>query len=378
VRVVVLEKHADFLRDFRGDTVHPSTLDLIDELSLAAEFAELDQRRSTTVSVVTEDGEFTLADFRRLRGRHRHLTFVPQWDLLDLLARHGAALPGFQLRMQAEVVGVLRDGDLVTGVRYREPTGEVRSVRADLVVAADGRDSATRRAAGLVPTRFGAPMDVLWFRISRRPGDPDAAFGRLARGRLLILIDRGEYWQAGFVIPKGSADRLRGAGLPAFRRTLADLAPFLAGRVEEVADWDAVRLLQVQMSRLRRWWQPGLLCIGDAAHAMSPIGGVGINLAVQDAVATARLLADPLSCGQVTTRHLRRVQRRRTAPTVVTQAIQRIIQRRFLSQLVAGRAGAETPAALRLLARFPALQGGLARFIGIGVLPEHIPLEWRR
>ena len=372
VRVLVLEKHGDFLRDFRGDTVHPSTLTLLDELGLAGEFTELRQRRTRVLTVVTDDGEYPLADFGRLPIRHPYLAFVPQWDLLDLLARHARTLRAFQLRMRAEVVGVLRDGGRVTGVRYQDQDG-TRTVRSDLVLGADGRDSAVRRAAGLEPVDFGAPMDVLWFRISRHPTDPDSAFGRLARGRLLVLIDRGEHWQVGYVIPKGSAQTLRAEGIESFRRSLAELAPFLAGRVGELTGWDAVKPLTVQVNRLRRWWRPGLLCIGDAAHAMSPVGGVGINLAIQDAVATARMLAVPLRSGPVPPGRLAAVQRRRTAPTVLTQAAQRGVQRWFLGQVVAGKAGGATPGALRLLDRVPILQTVPAYLVGIGVLPEHVP-----
>ncbi len=371
VDVVVLEKHADFLRDFRGDTIHPSTATLMDELGLGEQFQSLPLRHSDTVSVVTDDGPHVIADFRRVPGRHV-LGFLPQWDFLDFLTGHARRLPGFDLQMRTEAVGLLHSGDRVRGVRARTADGDVLEVTADLVVATDGRDSVVRDASGLPLVHRGAPIDVLWFRVDRAPGDPDTAFGRLAAGELLVMIDRGAHWQVGYVIPKDGEAALRAEGIDAFRGRVAALAPFTRGRLGGLT-WDDVAPLRVQLNRLRRWWRPGLLCIGDAAHAMSPVGGVGINLAVQDAVAAARILAGPLRRGAVSTRHLARVQLRRTVPTVLTQAVQRLAHDRVLGPLVAGRAGGGTPLAIRVLDRVPALRAVPAWLIGRGVLPEHAP-----
>jgi 2-polyprenyl-6-methoxyphenol hydroxylase-like FAD-dependent oxidoreductase len=372
VDVLVLEKHADFLRDFRGDTLHPSTLRLFDELGLGDRLLELPHQKAPVLGVTTDDGDFTLADFRRLPGRHRYLAFMPQWDFLDFVADQARPLPGFELRMRAEALGVLEEAGRVVGLTYRDRDGELHQVRARLTVAADGRDSGLRRTAGLRPIEFGAPMDVLWFRLPRYPTDPVPTFGRLAPGHLMVLIQRGDYWQIAYVIAKDTADELHEAGLDRLRASVAELVPFLGDRVDELASWDDVRMLRVQVDRLRRWFRPGLLCIGDAAHAMSPIGGVGINLAVHDAVAAANLLARPLLDGTLATRHLARVQLRRILPTLLIQALQRTVQDRFLSPLLSGRVGAGPPGALRLLRRVPALQAIPARVIGFGVLPEHV------
>jgi 2-polyprenyl-6-methoxyphenol hydroxylase-like FAD-dependent oxidoreductase len=371
VDVLVLEKHADFLRDFRGDTLHPSTLQLFDELGLGDRLLELPHQEAEVLGVATDHGDFTLADFRGLPGRHRYLAFMPQWDFLDFVVAQARRLEGFELRMRAEAVEVLEETGRVVGLTYRDQDGETRQVRARLTVAADGRDSRLRRSAGLRPTVFGAPIDVLWFRLPRRPADRPT-FGRLAAGHLLVLIDRGEYWQVAYVIAKGALDELRQAGLDRLRASVAGLVPFLGDRVPALRTWDDVRVLRVQVDRLRRWFRPGLLCIGDAAHAMSPVGGVGINLAVHDAVAAANVLARPLRDGSLSTWHLARVQLRRTLPTVVVQWGQRTIQDRFLSPLLAGRVGSGPPGVLRLLRRYPVLQGVPARLIGLGVLPEHV------
>jgi 2-polyprenyl-6-methoxyphenol hydroxylase-like FAD-dependent oxidoreductase len=371
VDVLVLEKHGDFLRDFRGDTLHPSTLRLFDELGLADQLLRVPHQETQVIGVTTDAGEFTLADFGRLPGPYRFLAFMPQWDFLDFVVGRARRLAAFELRMEAEAVEVLEEAGRVTGVLYRDRDGAVHQVRARLTVAADGRDSELRRAAGLRPTEFGVPIDVLWFRLPRRPADPQS-FGRLAAGHLLVLIDRGAYWQIAYVIPKDAADELHQAGLDRLRASVAELVPFLADRVDELRTWDDLRTLRVQVDRLRRWFRPGLLCIGDAAHAMSPIGGVGINLAVHDAVAAANLLAGPLRDGTLATRDLARVQLRRLLPTVVIQRLQRTIQDRFLSPLLAGQVPAKGPLALRVLRRFPVLQAIPALVIGIGVLPEHV------
>jgi 2-polyprenyl-6-methoxyphenol hydroxylase-like FAD-dependent oxidoreductase len=372
VDVLVLEKHGDFLRDFRGDTLHPSTLQLFDELGLAEALLALPHQEAAVLGVTTDAGDFTLADFRRLPGRYRFLAFMPQWDFLDFVVGQARRLAAFELRMEAEALEVLEEAGRVTGVLYRDRDGAVHQVRARLTVAADGRDSRLRRSAGLRRREFGAPMDVLWFRLPRRPTDPTQTFGRLAARHLMVLIDRGAYWQIAYLIPKTAAEELHQAGLDRIRASIAELVPFLADRVDELRGWDDLRTLRVQVDRLRRWFRPGLLCIGDAAHAMSPIGGVGINLAVHDAVAAANLLVGPLRDGTLSTRHLARVQLRRLLPTVLIQRVQRTIQDRFLSPLLAGQVPANGPLALRVLRRFPVLQGVPAFVVGIGVLPEHV------
>jgi 2-polyprenyl-6-methoxyphenol hydroxylase-like FAD-dependent oxidoreductase len=364
VEVTVLEKHGDFLRDFRGDTIHASTLTLLDELGLGDEFARLEQQRIPEVRVAVGDREWSLADFRRIPGRHREIALMPQWDFLDFVTRHAAGYPGFRLLMETEATGLTVEQGHVTGL-----TVSGGAIPATLTVAADGRSSTVRRAARLPVRAYDAPMDVLWFRLSRRESDLVRTAGRVAPGRLLIRIDRGDYWQVGYVIEKGGYQRLRAAGLAAFRSDLATLEPALADRVDELGSWSDVSVLEVRVDRLRRWHRPGLLCIGDAAHAMSPVGGVGINLAVQDAVAAANLLVRPLRTGTLSERDLARVQRRRALPAAVTQAGQRAIHRRIVAPLLDGGA---PPAPVRMLERFPALQAIPAYLLAIGIRPEHV------
>ncbi|MDP4025071.1 FAD-dependent oxidoreductase [Methylobacterium sp. NEAU 140] len=369
--VTVLEKHADFLRDFRGDTIHPSTLDLMDELGLGEKFRALPQRRVEAFSGVVAGRAYRVADFSRLRTRNRCLAFMPQWDFLDFLADEAQQYPGFRLLRRTEAQDLVEADDRVAGVRAEGPDGPVE-VRADLVLCADGRRSRMRERAGFAPRAFGAPIDVLWFRLPRRPDDPEAAAGRFGPGRILITLDRGDAWQCAYVVPKGGDAALRAQGLPAFRARVAEIAPFLADRVDGIPDWDAVKLLTVTVDRLERWHRPGLLCIGDSAHAMSPVGGVGINLAVQDAVASANLLTGPLRAGRPAEADLARVQARRMWPVRVTQGLQRVIQSGVIARTLDTDKPFRAPLALRLLDAVPALQALPARLIGVGVRPEHV------
>jgi 2-polyprenyl-6-methoxyphenol hydroxylase-like FAD-dependent oxidoreductase len=389
VAVTVLEKHADFLRDFRGDTVHASTLTLLDELGLGERFAALPQRRVDRGQVHVGGSLLTVADLRRLPGAHQHIALVPQWDFLELLAAAAATEPTFTLRRNAEVTRLVHDGGRVAGVGYRDrTTGAEHELRAGLVVACDGRDSAVRAAAGLHPHAFGAPIDVEWFRLPRADDDPAGAAGWVGERQLMIMIDRGDYWQCGYVIGKGEDAPLRAAGIAAFRERLAGLVPWLGDRADAVASFDEVKLLNVRLERLRRWYADGLLLIGDAAHAMSPVGGVGINLAVQDAVAAGRILGPVLRAGSaVTVGHLRAVQRRRAWAAVLIQAGQRVAHAGLAGPRAARmdaplpppgtRPSATVPLPLRLLSRFPVLQGLPARAIAIGPRPEHAP-KWAR
>lgn len=371
VDVVVLEKHVDFLRDFRGDTIHPSTLEVMHELGVLERLLTLPHQKVMRVSGQFGDLTLTVADFTYLRTQCRFVAFMPQWEFLNFLAKEAARYSTFQLRRQADVTGLIEEAGSVVGIRANTPDGPFE-VRADLVVGADGRQSVVRAKAGLSIEEFGAPMDVLWFRLSRRASDPGDPIGRFDAGRIFIMLNRGDYWQCGFMIPKGSRDQLQGRGLPAFRDAVAQLAPFMADRVGELQDWEPVKLLTVQVDRLRQWYRPGLLCIGDAAHAMSPVGGVGINLAIQDAVATANLLAAPLRAGRLTTQDLQRVQQRREWPTRMTQRVQLAIQNRIISRALTDRGRFSPPFAIQLIARFPFLRRISARMIGMGFRPEHV------
>ena len=370
VDVVVLEKHADFLRDFRGDTIHPSTLELMHELGLLDAFLRLPHRKVERLVGEIGNVRVTMAEFTRLSTACKFLIFMPQWDFLDFLADHGRRYAGFHLMMNAQATDLIERDGRVVGARANTEAGAAE-IRADLVIGADGRHSTIRERAGLKVDDLGAPMDVLWMRLSRRPDDYAEAFGHFEAGGILIMVDRGDYWQCAYVIQKGSADELMKRDIADFRRMILALSPWLGERVNELKSWDDVKLLTVALDRLPQWYRPGLLCIGDAAHAMSPIGGVGINLAVQDAVAAANILTEPLRAGAVTVDHLARVQARRQWPTRVTQAFQRAIQNRVIGPVLAG-AQPKPPLAVKLLDWFPALRGIPARFIGIGVRPEHI------
>jgi 2-polyprenyl-6-methoxyphenol hydroxylase-like FAD-dependent oxidoreductase len=371
VDVVVLEKHADFLRDFRGDTIHPSTLDVMHELGLLDEFLRRphDELRDVAVRIGRE--QVQIADFRHVPTHCKFLMMMPQWDFLDFLAVHARRLPGFQLVMQAQARTLLSENGRVVGLTAQTSDGELE-IRAALVVGADGRQSTIRAQAGLRSQDFGAPMDVLWMRVSRLPADPPDLFGQIDAGRMLVMIARGDYWQCALLIAKGSFDAVRGRGIGALHESLLGLSPWLGERVGELVDWDQVKLLSVTVDRLHEWAKPGLLCIGDAAHAMSPIGGVGINLAVQDAVAAARLLAGPLRDHELDLAALQRVQRRREWPVRVVQRLQITLQNRLIAPMLASNAPMRMPWFLRLVGRFALLRRIPAWFIGVGVRREHV------
>lgn len=371
VDVTVLEKHADFLRDFRGDTVHPSTLKVLDLLGLGPALAAAPHRDVEEMRVTFANGTFRLADFSRLPVAHPYIRFMPQWDFLDVLADAAETLPNFHLLRNHEVTDVRRTDGAVTGVSAQSPSGSVE-VTARLTVAADGRDSAVRDRSGLTSTSYGAPMDVLWFRMSRRPDDAEGLDMHVGARRLMLAIDRDSYWQIAFVVPKGGTGTARAAGIEKLRQSVSTLAPGLADRVDELKDWDAVSSLTVRLERLRRWHLPGLLCVGDAAHAMSPIGGVGINLAVQDAVCAARMLRRPLQQRVLSSGVLAAIQKRRSFPTVGTQLAQRVAQRLLVERILASDQPVEAPLALRVLDRLPLLQSIPAWAIGIGLRPERV------
>lgn len=375
VPVTVMEKHADFLRDFRGDTVHPSTMRMLDELGLFGEFDKIGYSK-VEKGEFTVDGEpVTLVDFRRLRQPHPYVAMVPQWDFLDLLADAGRAEPNFTLRMRTEVTGLLREGERVTGVRYTSPDGD-GELRAELTVACDGRTSLVRREAGLNTRDYPVPFDVWWFRLPRTEDGQYSLIPRTAPGRALIMIPRTGYFQVAYLIPKGSDAGLRARGLDAFHAELAELIP--EADPGALTSWDDVKHLDVQLNRLPRWHREGLLCIGDAAHAMSPVGGVGINVAIQDAAAAARLLYQPLREHRVTGSDLAAVQRRRTLPTVITQGFQRILHRRVIAPVMAGADITPPGALLKIVHRFPQLTTIPAYLVGTGVRPEHVAAPARR
>jgi 2-polyprenyl-6-methoxyphenol hydroxylase-like FAD-dependent oxidoreductase len=369
VRVAVLEKHADFLRDFRGDTVHPSTLEIMYELGLLDEFLKLQHSVVRQISMQIGKDRLVIGHFDHLPVRCKFIALMPQWDFLNFIADRGKGYQTFDLRMRTEATDLIEEQGRVAGVYAQTPDGQVE-IRADLTVGCDGRHSTIREKAGLKSDDYGAPMDVMWFRLSRRPTDPDEVFGHIESDRMMVMLNRNDYWQCAYVIPKGSADEIKRAGLEKFRKSVGELSPFTQDRLDEIEDWDKVKLLTVVVDRLRRWYRPGLLCIGDAAHAMSPIGGVGINLAVQDAVAAANILTGPLRSETVSIEALQGVQKRREFPTRVTQRIQIIMQNNIIGPALQG----ERPKAplLMKVIQWPLLRRIPGRVLALGIRPEHI------
>ncbi|MFE3836576.1 FAD-dependent oxidoreductase [Pseudogemmobacter sonorensis] len=369
VRVAVLEKHPDFRRDFRGDTIHPSTLELMAELGWLEEFLALPHQKAADLHAEIEGRPVTIADFSRLPLTCRYIAFMPQWDFLSFLAEKAADLPGFSLRMDHRITGLIHEGGRVAGLGWEDGAGRRGEIRAPLVIGADGRHSQVRAGAGLEVIDFGSAVDVLWFRLSRLADDPAPAMSHAGPQQGMVLIDRGDFWQCGYVIRKGGFEDLKAGGLPAFRAALARLSPLPGDRLAEIASWEDVHLLSIRLDRLRRWWAPGVLCIGDAAHAMSPVGGFGVNLAIQDAVAAARLLAAPLREGRLSDRDLAAVEARRMFPTRATQGLQRMMRRK---RDAGGEVKGGPPRFLRMIARFPVLSRLMGRLIGMGFRPERL------
>jgi 2-polyprenyl-6-methoxyphenol hydroxylase-like FAD-dependent oxidoreductase len=371
VPVVILEKHKDFLRDFRGDTVHPSTLEMMHELGLLDEFLKLPHSQVDHVSMQIGADAVKIA-LIGLPTVCKFIAFMPQWDFLNFIAEHGKKYPGFDLRMRAEATGLIEEDGRVVGLRAKSEDGDIE-IRADLVVGCDGRHSTVRERAGFKSDDLGAPMDVMWFRMPRQAGDGAEVVGHIERGRMLVMLDRGDYWQCAFVIPKGSIEAVKARGLDKFRATIADMAPFdVRGRLDGIKSWDDVKLLTVAVDILRQWWKPGLLCIGDAAHAMSPLGGVGINLAVQDAVAAANILAEPLRRGAATEETLAAIQKRREFPTRMTQRVQLVLQNNLIGPALQGEGGRpKAPLVMKML-QWPLLNRIPARVLALGLRPEHI------
>jgi 2-polyprenyl-6-methoxyphenol hydroxylase-like FAD-dependent oxidoreductase len=370
VRVTVLEKHADFFRDFRGDTVHPSTLEILDEAGIADDFLKLPHQQVTSVTARIGDFDFPGPDLSHLRTRFHFVAFMPQWDFLDFLSAQAKRYPEFDLRMEHEAIDLTSAGGRITGVVARTPQG-VREIRAELVVACDGRRSVTRRLSNLSVVETGVPIDVLWFRISRRGNDPEQLFGRINYGKALVLINRGDYFQTALLIRKDSFDHIKQQGLEGLRRGISQIAPFLSDRVAELDHWDQFKLLSVQINHLKRWSRPGLLCIGDAAHAMSPVFGIGINLAIQDAVAAANILAPVLRHGECVDRWLPEVQRRRAFPTRIVQRLQ-VMAHYGIRRVFDNPGPVHVPPILHTIVRAPILRRGMARLVAEGIRAEHL------
>ncbi len=371
IDVIVLEKHGDFLRDFRGDTIHPSTLELMHELGILEEFLKRPHQEVRELAGKVGGETVKIGDFTHLPTHCKFLALMPQWDFLNFIVEQGKRYSSFHLKMQAEVTDLIEENGRIIGVTAKTPSGSME-IRTALTIGADGRHSIVREHAGLQVIDLGAPMDVLWMRISRRPTDPGQTLGHAEAGKVFVMIDREDYWQCGFVIPKGAADEIRKRGIEQFREDIAGLEPFFRDRLTELRDWNDVRLLTVKVDRLRRWWRPGLLCIGDAAHAMSPIGGVGINLAVQDAVAAANILAAKLVAGNLSDYDLDAVQQRREFPTRATQKLQILVQNRVVRRVLGSVQPLGLPWLLKLMQRWPFLRRIPARVIGLGFRPEHV------
>jgi 2-polyprenyl-6-methoxyphenol hydroxylase-like FAD-dependent oxidoreductase len=372
IDVVVLEKHADFFRDFRGDTVHPSTLQVMDELGLIDGFLKLPHQRLQKMDGLFGGATVRIADLSRLHVKYPFIAFMPQWDFLNFLRESGERFSSLKVMMNTEAVDLIRRGDAIAGVRAKTPEGMI-DIEADLTVGCDGRHSLVRERAGLEVEEIGAPMDVLWFRAGKAPDEKEHLFARLDPGKMMVTFDRGDYWQCAYVIAKGQYDAVKARGLQALLDDVVRMAPVLKAGIAEVKSWDDVKLLTVAINRLKRWTRPGLLCIGDAAHAMSPVGGVGVNLAVQDAVATANILAAKLMQGYRSEEELDEVRKRREFPVRMTQRMQVVMQNNIISMaLKPGGEPLRVPFAIRLVTAMPWLQGITARFIGIGVRPEHV------
>jgi 2-polyprenyl-6-methoxyphenol hydroxylase-like FAD-dependent oxidoreductase len=371
VDVVVLERHPDFFRDFRGDTVHPSTLELMCELGLIDDFLRLPHQKVETLTGQVGAEHLKIIDFRHVPTRCKFIALMPQWDFLNFLAEHGKRYKTFDLRMNTEATELVEEAGRVIGLRAKTPNNALM-IRANLVVGCDGRHSTVREKAGFKSEDQGAPMDVLWFRISRKDSDSIDTFGHVEAGKLMVMLDRGDYWQCAYVIPKGGIERVKSEGLEAFRKRVVEMSPFLADRVDELKGWDQVKLLSVTVDRLRKWWRPGLICIGDSAHAMSPIGGVGINIAVQDAVAAANRLAAPLRSGRLTDHDLQAIQQRRMLPVRFTQWLQLTIQNRIISRVLQSQRQLNPPLLFKLFNAVPVMRRIPGRLLGVGIRPEHV------
>jgi 2-polyprenyl-6-methoxyphenol hydroxylase-like FAD-dependent oxidoreductase len=371
IDVIVLEKHPDFFRDFRGDTIHPSTMEIMNELGLLDEFLKLPHQEVRHLGAVIGGEEVTIGDFSHLPAKCPFIALIPQWDLLNFIAAHAKQYPAFHLMMETEATDLVEENGRVIGIRAKARDQSLE-IRADLVIAADGRHSTLRDRSGLQADSFGAPMDVAWFQLSRRPGDPGQVFGRVDQGKMIIMLDRGDYWQCGFLIRKSDFENIKRRGVDAFHQDIMTVAPFLADRTSEIRDWEKVSLLTVVVDRLRRWYKEGLLCLGDAAHAMSPIGGVGINLAIQDAVAAANILAPRFRQGRAATEGLRAVQQRREPPTRRTQSLQIMIQNNLITRILGHPGHMKLPWILRIVRHLPILTRIPARIVGIGFRPEHV------
>lgn len=377
IDVTVLEKHSDFLRDFRGDTVHPSTLELMYELGILDEFLELPHSKLLRASTLIGDEEIKLVDFAHLRTHAKYIALMPQWDFLDFIAQKAKQYDAFNLMLDTEATGIIEENGKITGVNAATNDGDIE-IHSHLVVAADGRGSIIREAAGFEVKDIGAPMDVLWLKISRKESDPRETLGRINQGSFLITLNRGDYWQCGMIIPKGHFDSYKEKGLDSFKAIIVQNAPFFADRVSEIDSWEKVKLLTVKVDRLRKWYRDGLLCIGDSAHAMSPVAGVGVNLAIQDAVATANILWKPLNEKRCTEAHLQEVQKRRIYPARMTQRMQVAIQNNVIKRLLKIEGKPSAPMPVKAFNRFPILRRIPAAFIGIGFRPEHIHAPERK